>query len=261
MKKKLEVNSPEFRDLVGKLTTTRLTLPNLVTLPPLPKIPMSPTPLSTTAKSPTKFPPLVVKKTEKDVTFTGVKDVDMLILMQLDDKSLFRTCKVNKYVNDLCKSENFWRNRLQNRFDVITKPEDKTWKNYYVELAEEEKGLNLYWSGRSRYNRRDEGGFRLDKKLYKEKDDVLIVANVYKNLKNTRDPVLGIYEVKTKKLVSPLFNSPSSLKYFRSQQPDEFRQRIDLATFKIHRPLYTEELVYVDGRTGKQGNFNLPSAE
>lgn len=269
MKKKLEVNSPEFRDLVGKLTTTKLTLPSLGTLPPLPKIPMSSTPtpmsstptpkssISATAKSPISTKSPIVKK---DVTFTGVKDVDLLILMQLDDKSLFRTCKVNKYVNELCKNEDFWRNRFQNKFGKSAKPEDKTWRNYYIDAIEEEKGINLYWTKGelgTRYNKPNEGGFYLQKKSNKEKhDDVLVVPNVY--IKNIREPFFGIYEVKTKKLVSPLFNSESTLKKYRTQQPQEFRQRIDLATFKIYRPLYVTDLTYPKG---ERGNFNLPSVK
>lgn len=44
--------------------------------------------------------------------FTGHKDTDFLILMQLDDKELAAACSVNKYLNELCGNETFWLNRI-----------------------------------------------------------------------------------------------------------------------------------------------------
>jgi hypothetical protein len=78
MKKTVSPNSPEFRDLVANLSTELN----------LPLIPI------------------------ENMGFTGHKDTDILVLMQLDDKELASICSVNKYINSLCDSEQFWLNRI-----------------------------------------------------------------------------------------------------------------------------------------------------
>lgn len=44
--------------------------------------------------------------------FSGIKDVDMMILLNLTDYELTRVCQVNKYVNSICKDDNFWLKRI-----------------------------------------------------------------------------------------------------------------------------------------------------
>ena len=292
MKKKLEVNSPEFRDLVGKLTN--FSLPSLSSLPPLAKIPMSPSPIPSsvaTAPIPKKdvnLPKIIMssshassiipspkkdanlpqlskiipspQKIQRDVTFTGIKDTDLLILMQLDDKSLLQTCKVNMYVNTLCKNEDFWKIRFRKRFGNVVKPEDKSWKKYYLYLLEEEKGINLYWGKEERpgIHHSGQGGFYLDDKSGKyNKEDLLLIPNVYKTLRNTRHAVLGMYEAKSKKLISPIFNSESALRQYRVKNYQFFKDRPDLRTFKIHRPFRIKDLYYPD--EDKKVDFKLPT--
>lgn len=76
---------------------------------------------------------------------TGIKDVDLKIISSLNDYELGKVCSVNKYVNELCANENFWRNRTVDFF--ITKEKvyenlsqlnefrgEKTWKKYYSYL-------------------------------------------------------------------------------------------------------------------------------
>lgn len=43
---------------------------------------------------------------------SGVKDVDLKILQNLQDKEIPLICSVNKYVRDLCNDESFWLNRF-----------------------------------------------------------------------------------------------------------------------------------------------------
>ena len=71
-----------------------------------------------------------------DFRFTGIKDLDLLTLSYLKDEDLLNMCLVNKYVNNLCKDENFWRNRTQNKFKYASevKNPDKSWRNYYLQL-------------------------------------------------------------------------------------------------------------------------------
>lgn len=69
--------------------------------------------------------------------FTGNKDVDILILKSLDDVSITRLCKTNKYLSQLCqklyKDEIYWEEKMRNVVhpSLIQKPKDKTWHQYY----------------------------------------------------------------------------------------------------------------------------------
>ena len=61
------------------------------------------------------------------MSLTGIKDVDMNIILQLEDSDLPRVCAVNKYVNEICESDAFWYRRLINR---ITKVRDDNLSKY-----------------------------------------------------------------------------------------------------------------------------------
>ena len=61
------------------------------------------------------------------MSLTGVKDVDMEIILQLEDRELPRVCAVNRYVNEICQSDAFWYRRLINR---ITKVRDDNLSKY-----------------------------------------------------------------------------------------------------------------------------------
>lgn len=56
---------------------------------------------------------------------TGNKDVDVLILNQLEDHELGAICQVNKYINSLCNDENFWLNRIINRINYACRSAKK----------------------------------------------------------------------------------------------------------------------------------------
>jgi len=50
------------------------------------------------------------------IDITGKKDIDLIILSNLDDKTLFNFCISNpkdEYLKKLCGDESFWRNRLK----------------------------------------------------------------------------------------------------------------------------------------------------
>jgi len=65
--------------------------------------------------------------------FTGNKDTDLMIMMELPDKDLFNFCKTNKYINYLCDNEHFWRNRYYRKYGTpkYNKPDHLTWKRFY----------------------------------------------------------------------------------------------------------------------------------
>ena len=77
--------------------------------------------------------------------FTGNKDTDFEILQRLDDKDLSQFCLVNTYVNNLCRDEKFWRNRVLLKWGGILgtisdiemsyKPREIPWKDYYLWIA------------------------------------------------------------------------------------------------------------------------------
>lgn len=54
------------------------------------------------------------------MALTGIKDVDMKIIDNLNDVELGKVCTVNKYVNKLCNEEIFWVNRIRRIYPITT---------------------------------------------------------------------------------------------------------------------------------------------
>lgn len=71
---------------------------------------------------------------------TGDKNLDMMILMQLNDNELGKVCQVNKYVNSLCENDIFWMNRFLKRYSIDT-TEASSFRSY----------LNMNWKELYRY--------------------------------------------------------------------------------------------------------------
>ena len=65
------------------------------------------------------------------VIFTHVRNVDMNILAQLDDKSLQSVCQVDKYTQSLCNDNVFWHLKINNLYLGIPIP-----KGYQQKLKE-----------------------------------------------------------------------------------------------------------------------------
>ena len=74
---------------------------------------------------------------------SGIKPVDAKIIDLLSDYELGKVCLANKYVNGICKDDNFWMNRTSRVFGPIlgsieelkTYKEDRNWKDFYQYLA------------------------------------------------------------------------------------------------------------------------------
>ena len=66
---------------------------------------------------------------------TGVKDVDLKILSELDDMSLLKFCTTSKYAKKLCEDEIFWLNRTLSKYGRLEKNPKRTWKNLYLKLT------------------------------------------------------------------------------------------------------------------------------
>ena len=72
-----------------------------------------------------------------NVTLTGIKDTDLLILQRLDDKDLTNLCQVNSYTRSLCANENFWINRLVNNYGQLIlskKQSTESYKDFYIRI-------------------------------------------------------------------------------------------------------------------------------
>ena len=66
---------------------------------------------------------------------SGHKDTDLIILSKMDDQTLLSFCKIeNMYVQKLCNDENFWREKVKEKFGNVKKNEDRTWKNFYLNI-------------------------------------------------------------------------------------------------------------------------------
>ena len=67
--------------------------------------------------------------------FSGIKDVDLQILSNLDDKDLFNACLSNKYLNNICKtSDMFWKNRIINNLGAEYLQDKLSFRDYYIQF-------------------------------------------------------------------------------------------------------------------------------
>jgi len=76
-----------------------------------------------------------MEETKINKYLTGKKDVDHKIMMLLDDETLLKTCRIDKYASKLCNDETFWYNRFISKFGTEAskyKPAYRTWKKHYL---------------------------------------------------------------------------------------------------------------------------------
>lgn len=67
--------------------------------------------------------------------FTGIKDLDLRILWEFDDTSLFRICDINKEFSRITQCEMFWKRRYEKNFGKMPlkyKPANRTWRSHYM---------------------------------------------------------------------------------------------------------------------------------
>lgn len=150
MKKKLEANSPEFRDLVGKLANTKLTIPSLPSLPKIPMTSISETtilhPISSSSTS---------TMTKNDIKMESMsKDILSTIAMNLDLPSLLRWCQSNSEINNhICNNSNVWRNKLLKDYpDYESFGLNRSLKETYVFMYQLSLIKNLLNSDESLYD-------------------------------------------------------------------------------------------------------------
>ena len=237
MKKKFDPNSPEFRDLVSSLTQTKINLPSF-------------------SNSSTSL-------TSINKTLSNVKDTDLKILSELNDKDLFSFCIVNKYANRLCKDEHFWMNRFLERFGEPHKPDYMYWRKYYLQVVKDVNDLKDPWKffdilftriggifrnifrdpdinvwrmsqkQQNQYYYLDLGSHPIVFRLNQTTGDDLFIEREYKNL--TPEKLL--------KMVSDFYRTPVPIEEFRQQ--------------KAARNPLTENLTEEDVKNGKVKRIDL----
>lgn len=66
---------------------------------------------------------------------TYIKDVDLIILSNLDVKDVLNLCSTCKYTNSLLTHDLLWKNLFLKRYGSIEKSQSKTWKYLYMTLT------------------------------------------------------------------------------------------------------------------------------
>jgi Ankyrin repeats (3 copies) len=140
MKKVLDPKSPEYRDLVGKLTTNKTSVSSPVFTTSLSNLPKK------TKKVSKKRAPVVKME-------SPFKQLDIVALSALarnmDDKTLLSTCNSDKYFNSkICSDGNFWKRRMNEKYPLLVGfKKEETWKQFYLRMSyyiaklEEEFGI------------------------------------------------------------------------------------------------------------------------
>jgi hypothetical protein len=71
----------------------------------------------------------------KNKMLTGTRDTNLLVLENLNDRDLLSYCQTNRYAQNLCKNEDFWRNRFIKVYGgeaAQLKDRNRTWKDFYL---------------------------------------------------------------------------------------------------------------------------------
>lgn len=88
----------------------------------------------------------------KDNThFTGIYDVDLEILLNLEDKDLANLCQTNKYFHRLCREDVFWQRRIARKISPLLireKYPSLSWHQWYNFWKKHSNALPLIQSGK-----------------------------------------------------------------------------------------------------------------
>ena len=70
------------------------------------------------------------------VGLTGNRDLDILILLQLEEVDFKKMCNINQYFMNICIDDDFWRLKIDKDFpgQNRVKPATLTYKEYYDQL-------------------------------------------------------------------------------------------------------------------------------
>ena len=68
---------------------------------------------------------------------TGIDEIDMLVLLELDYRSLLNACQTNRQLNRICSADYFWRRKVEGDFGTEAlqhKPVNETYRQQYEYL-------------------------------------------------------------------------------------------------------------------------------
>ena len=75
--------------------------------------------------------------------FTGIKDLDKELMVNMGDREFIRTCGLNKYFQDICKDQYLFKRKLEKFYPYTLQPKiyDKegitlSWKKYYSKVVQ-----------------------------------------------------------------------------------------------------------------------------
>ncbi len=168
---------------------------------------------------------------------TGIKDVNLLVLTNLDDESLLNLCQVNKEASRICEDENFWRNRFMGKYGKFNKASNVTWKRLYLKSL---KGYNLFRQGLT-----DEG--YVSKNKLNENDELVLVdiemMFIYKKTKYDRRDLTalvnnrflfeeGVPTAKNYHVETPFFENRAKMnKWMKQNDSNKDPDRFDKYSF------------------------------
>ena len=68
------------------------------------------------------------------MSLTGIKDLDLTILLNMDDVSLENMCRVNKYAKKMCNNNYFWYLKFTNIIKNLPFDKSIDYKSLYFEI-------------------------------------------------------------------------------------------------------------------------------
>ena len=157
------------------------------------------------------------KFNKQRLQFTGMKDIDWLIINSLDDDSLVSLCATNKYLRSLC-NETFWEKRVRERLDdyaIRIKDTNMTWKEYYLKTIKNK--FNIYQDMTRRGRQLYIGEYPVNRK------DILIYRHVEKPKVSSKVPRYYFMMDIKGNLLSKLYSSEAQVRNFHRDNLDKFK--------------------------------------
>jgi hypothetical protein len=141
----------------------------------------------------------------QNTKFTGMKDVDLLILSKLEDFDLINICNTNSYLRKLC-NEDFWQKRFIEKHPYFINKQNKKWKELYLgELI----GYNKYRDGTSvrTYIARHEI----------RPSDQIVEVNIDIQAKSKNKYLYAVITGENRETISSYFSSESAVKKYAKE--------------------------------------------
>lgn len=182
------------------------------------------------------------------MNFTGIRDLDLEILSKLDDEELGKICSANKYFRELCKNEDFWRNRTVQKFgkylgsvETMNNYRSKnTWRTYYIHLVDVVyKAL--------------QEPLTYERKKWKNEDEKILDQIIVKNTEELEHQLFENFnEYKWKEILKRELIDPNKFSYgYYLEDHEENRERnefleyiLNLNDKRINPNLALENLIY-----------------